>query len=204
MSGALDIRVEFDLPPYLRTLNALGKDQLPFAVAGTLTEVAKLAQASVRRQLPRRFNIRSPWTAKGIRIKPASKRHWPNSYALVGTTDEYMVQQELGGIRRARGGRFRAIPARTIKRKASGGVRKDQRPRALIGKGRAYFGNKSIQLTGGKSGRGRKGTAYWLREQVRMRPRFGMRETIEHTATVTIQPVFRRRMTASLRSRAAR
>jgi phage gpG-like protein len=203
MSGGLDIRLEVDLPPYLRTLNALGKDQLPFAVASTLTEVASLAQARLRAQLPRRFNIRSKWTAKGIQTKKARKGDWPRTYALVGTRDEYMVQQELGGIRRARSGRYRAIPSRVVKRRASGAVRKDQRPRALIGKGRAYFGTESIQLTGGKSGRGRKGTAYWLREQVRMRPRWGMRQSVQQTAATTIQPVFRRKMTAALRSRSA-
>ncbi len=204
MSGSVDIRLELDLPPYLRALNALGKDQMPYAVAQTLTSVAFLAQARLRRQLPRRFRLRSTWTSKGIKVKKARKRDWPATYAMVGTRDEYMVQQETGGIRRARNGKYRAIPARSLRRKASGAVHGAQRPRKLIGDGLAYFGRESIQLTGGKSGRGRKGTAYWLREQVRIRPRWGMRVSVEQTVSRTIQPVFHRQMAAALRSRAAR
>lgn len=201
MSGDLDIRVEFDLPPYLRALNHLGKNQLPFAVASTLTAVAKVAQANVKRVLPRRFKLRSTWVQRGIRIKPARKSDWPRSYALVGSRDPYMVDQETGGQRRARRGKYRAIPAKRVQRKASGAVRRAQSPRSIIGKGRGYFGDRAILLKDTRRTKHRAKTMYLLRRTVSIRPRFGFEDTVQQTAARRIIPIFRRKLTAALRSR---
>lgn len=197
-----EVSVTLEIRPWQRAMNSLGKDQLPFAVASTLSKVAVDAQHAVRRELPKRFTLRSNWTQRGILTTPAKKRDWPRITAVVGSRDEFLVQHETGGVFRPRRSKFHAIPTKRVQRKASGAVRKAQTPRALIERGRGYFAGRSIKLSDTRRTKQQAGTMFFLRPTVRIRPVLGFESTVRETAHARLQSTFRSQLSAALRSRA--
>jgi hypothetical protein len=131
--AVFSISVTSDVQSTIRQLN-VRRDQQPFATALALTRTAQDAQAEIRRQLPSRFTIRTPWVAKGVRYKPANKQ---NLTAVVYDVDPFMRIQETGGEKvsiRKRVfdyGDYLAIPidARRTKRDV---VRREDWPQNLI------------------------------------------------------------------------
>ncbi|MEO5335214.1 MAG: hypothetical protein H7839_24650, partial [Magnetococcus sp. YQC-5] len=91
---------------FKRAMADLGK-QIQFASALTLTNLAKDAQAEVRRELPQRFTIRTNWISKGIQIRSASKN---DLKATVLVLDQFMAIQETGGIKEGVFGRALGVP----------------------------------------------------------------------------------------------
>lgn len=198
------VEAQLVLRPWLRALNAVGKDQMPFAVARTLTDVAKDAQEEVRRVLSRRFEIRSKHPLRGIQVEPAKKRDWPRTRARVGTRDQYIAQHERGGVFRPRSSSYHAIPTRRVKRTKSGRVRKRDRPREIIEGKRGFFTDRTIRLNDYRRRQRRAPTMFLLRRQIRLQPRLGFEDTVRQTAAARMQPTFTRHMAAALRSRASR
>ncbi len=78
-------------------------DDIEFAGIVTLTRLAKKSQYKIQSELPEKFTIRTPWTIKGIRITPATKK---TKESEVFSKDWYMPSHELGKDRRARSGYF--------------------------------------------------------------------------------------------------
>lgn len=199
----LDVSIELEVEPYLALLNKLGKDQMPFAVATTLTDVAKIAEADVKTVIPRRFNLTNKRAVSGVKRVNAKKGDWPNPHALIGHLDQYMVDHELGGIRRGRNGGYRMIPTKRVKRGKRGKIDARERPRRLISNKRVFFKDQSLRLKDTRRKKHRAPTMYLGRKQVRIRPRFGFRGTVESAAARHMQPIFTRNMKAALRSRRA-
>lgn len=85
-------------------LDRLGREQIPFAMAYSLTLTAKQARDEVRGSLHSLFTIRRNWIERGIISVSASKRDWPMQSAAVATRDSFMVRQILGGDKKARSG----------------------------------------------------------------------------------------------------
>lgn len=113
----------------------LSHRRVEFAAAKTLTRLAVDSQEQVRRELPRRFEIRNKGVAQGIRIKPATRK---DLSAAVGSIDEFMVLQETGGTKRSRSGQSLAVPDSrrepgAIKRSRRGAVTKATSPAGLLG-----------------------------------------------------------------------
>lgn len=73
------------------------RKQIPFAIALALTRTAQAAQANLRGKLSTDFTIRSTFTAKGIRIRPAKKGNL-EAGAEVGSIDRRMATQATGGV----------------------------------------------------------------------------------------------------------
>jgi hypothetical protein len=100
--SAFEIEVDTNLAEFNHWVAQTTSKQLAFAEALSITRLAQAAQRKVIGDLPRHFIIRSPWLAKGIRTRPADKRDFPIIEGAVGTKDEFMELQEVGGIRRPR------------------------------------------------------------------------------------------------------
>lgn len=97
MSGMAEVRKAMEASP----------KQARFAAARALTDVAQDIQQAVIRDLPEMFTIRSGWVAKGIRIVAAN----PTSLeAVIGSKDEFMERQAVGGTKEAEGGGSVAVP----------------------------------------------------------------------------------------------
>ncbi len=90
-------------------LDKIAKQQIPFAVAKTLTNIAQKSQEEVRKNIREKFFIRkkSGGFESSIRIKPATKN---NLTAEVYTMAVFAALQQTGGIKKSKDGRL-AIPS---------------------------------------------------------------------------------------------
>lgn len=92
---------------FRRKLTDVGTQQLPFALALTLTRTAEEAVAVNKAALPSRFIVRRNWIAKGYRVDRATKT---NLTATIRHLDRFMALQEFGGTKTAGAVGVVAIP----------------------------------------------------------------------------------------------
>jgi hypothetical protein len=105
------ISVHADIAPVLRRLDALRRQQLPFALARALTDSAHDAQLNMAQRLPDIFDRPTPFTMRAIGVQPARKG--PNPRARVFVKDiqaRYLRTEELGGARVPRQGQAFVLP----------------------------------------------------------------------------------------------
>lgn len=180
------MKVEHNLREFLRGLNDVEQQQVPFAGALALTRTAAAIQGRVRGELPKRFILRNSWVSKGIRTTKATKRHLE---ATVYSRDEFMLQHERGGTKTPRSGAHLTIP-RGIRSGDREIVRRNKRPNALRGKpdvfkatirGRLGLWQRVGPKKRGKYRRGIK-LLYVFKPAVPLRPRFGFVATGEVVA----------------------
>lgn len=210
MAEGFRISVESNAPGLAEAFQMLAERQLPFATAVALTRVAQDAQEGVRRDMPHRFKLRGSRLLKGVQITRAEKRDWPNPKAQVGSRDEFMVTQELGGERRPqKGASFMAIPTRVVtsQRTSTGGVPRRLKPRN-VNKARKIPGDRIVApLSKGKSATGKKldEASFWLlRRRVKIKPRFRLRETVEGSVESTYPKRFEEEFAAAMKSARAK
>ena len=120
-------------------LMSIADDQLPFAVALMLTNLAKGAQSRIRSRMPGQFHLRNDWETKGVRVDNAKKQDWiqtKRATAAVHHLDTYMVRQEEGGDHTPERSRLLAIPTTEYEdqgiRGAGGGILKRYLPSELL------------------------------------------------------------------------
>ncbi len=108
--------------------------QVTFALAATLTAVAKEAQKGVIGSIEHTFTVRNTWLQPsnrfGIKVLPATK---DDLTAAVATAADWLVGHEEGADKLPRG-QFLAIPSANVRRTKRDIVQKGQRPQALRGK----------------------------------------------------------------------
>lgn len=173
------------------SLDRVARDQIPFASALALTRLANDARADVRGSLNQFFNIRRGWVAKGIQTEIASKRDWPMQQSVVGTKNDFMARQELGGDKTGRSGKMLAMPT-TKASERSDVTTPGKWPSRLLAKGgkRKYFVQKL--KTGPNAGRSavmrRTGNGatplqvlYILKSKVHVPAHWRFRDTVERT-----------------------
>ena len=142
------IDIQVDISKTLRALTELEEKQWPFAMAKTLTSLAKLGNQSVRKVTKQKFNLRSErFTLKGITIRPAKKADVKigKGFSEVYTkprVSQYMAHHEPGAQRTPIRSRTIAIPAKDLKKKqfrsAKGRVKKQNSPKNLIKQAGAF------------------------------------------------------------------
>lgn len=103
---AIKLEIKIDHKRVARQLGAFVK-QTPFALSYGMNLTAGDAVKTIRTDLHRFFTVRNAWTAKGVSFKPSTKR---NLNVEIGSKDEYMVAQALGGRKKAKAGGDVAIP----------------------------------------------------------------------------------------------
>jgi hypothetical protein len=126
--------------------------QIPYATALALTTLAKESVKTIKKQLPNEFILRNRRTLTGIDYQRAEKSDWPKCYALVGSLDKWMVDQEEGGARTKTGKSF-SLPF-AIRPNIRSLIKRNQWP------GRLLKGSVQIPMggrrRGSKNGRRRK------------------------------------------------
>lgn len=180
MTASVDFRVTFDVKPFARWLDHEIARQIPFATALALTRVAKIAQGVVRAELPLHFKIRTPFVAKGIRIRRATKSRL---FAEVGSKDRFMKAQALGGVKTSQEGSHVAVPvgARTTPDSVT---RKGKWPTRMLTKKRHFVaplpsGVDGIWRRKGPKRRPRLILQYVLVKQAKIKARWPLFDTVE-------------------------
>jgi hypothetical protein len=97
VTGAREVREAMQAAP----------KQARFAAARALTDVVQETQRRVVDQLGSDFTIRSGWVAKGIRVVMANPH---DLEAVIGSKDDFMERQEVGGAKTPQDGRAVAAP----------------------------------------------------------------------------------------------
>jgi len=124
-----------------KSLLALKKKALPFAARETINGLAFEGQAAWRRELPGKMRLRNKWTERSIRVEKEKRGLNINTMkASVGSTEEYMREQEFGATLPMRGREGFGIPA------AAPGQRKN---RPLVPKRRQLSAIKLLPRTRG-------------------------------------------------------
>ncbi len=208
------IKVEADLRGFNAWAAAAVGRQVPYATKKALDSVAFEARDAVRAGLhPPRFEIRSTWVAKGITVVKARKEDYPNATAVVGSRDEFMVQQETGGEKAPKYTGKLAIPTRAgqklkeVRRTASGKIPKRGRPKPLIAAGKAFIDKATDEVRlrqESASGPGRAPPIFFLREKAHLKPRFEFRETVEGVVARRYGVIFREQLERALKPRGAK
>ena len=206
--GGLSLNITSNIDQVIRRLDNIEKQQVPFAISGAINDVL----FDVRKQIvgvtgPRSFDIRNRrFLNAALRVKKATKRN------LTGAVFDQLGRGHLalharGGVLRPRG-RHLAIPGTDIKgRRGAGGVRKAQRPQAILaklGKRRAF----AVEFKSGQHGivrrRGKKRLPlkllYALGHSARIRKTFPFFEDATRVAQRNFRRHFDRRLRQALRT----
>jgi len=173
---ALEINVESNISALTKAMDAFGKDQLPFAMAGALTATAFIVRNTiVKDTFPRSFDVKNKrFAGAAFRVDKANKRKL-EARVFDRLDKEYLAMQESGGTKRPRGNSI-AIPTDEI-RVTGRGVAKARRPRQLLQSGKRAFRTRS--RTGQEIIAQRRGkkryplrTLYILEPRANIKPRF--------------------------------
>lgn len=167
-----------------RGLNDLEKNQFPYALAKTLTEIATLAVEEVKRTTRQEFRLHSEFIPKGIGRTTARKADVKNKG--IGATviftkpiiSGWMPVHETGGTRKAQSGgsggvgrdkgKYLTIPATDLLKHAyrtgTGAVRRRWKPSELL----SQYKGRNVSLSGGvvrPTRGGRKGKPFIIRSK---------------------------------------
>lgn len=176
------LRVATDLGALQKRLGAQLSRRLPSVLAQAMTKTAFDARDAVRRTMPDRFTLRRPWVVQGVQAQGATPGRLK---AVVGSRDAFMVWQETGGLRVGKN----AIPLGPLAQQAKTQViPKRLWPKALL-KGRGAFVRRGIVFV--RQGKAVQPMWKLVRAQA-VRPRFGMRETVEKTVAESLPRRFAR------------
>lgn len=91
------MRISINVPDAARMFRNWQK-QIPYALSQALNGTVLAAQGQLRKDLGKRFIIRSNWVSKGLQTRFATKR---DLTAVIGSKDPFMREQELGGDKTA-------------------------------------------------------------------------------------------------------
>src|SRR5437868_14653176 len=129
------ILIDTNAPEVRKQIARVASDQLPFASALALTNVAAVGMREARAELGKYLVLRNTFSARGIQTDRANKKDWPFQKSKVGIEERrsYLIDQVLGGQRTPKRSPFKGIPQTdVIPRGASGKMPANRRPKALI------------------------------------------------------------------------
>jgi hypothetical protein len=114
-----------------RTVELWASDQLPFAIASSLTDTAREARDLARERLGTHFKLRNRSIGQAVHYLPASKRGRPPQAAVVVRPWAYFLAEHAVGAFRRPARRAIAVPTRIVRRTSSGRVQASMRPLVL-------------------------------------------------------------------------
>ena len=133
----MQINVSSNYKKLSRSLDQVGRKQLPFAFAKTLNQTMKaVAKYTVARTYPRAFDVRNRAFFRAAMFTGSAVKRATKTKLRVSARDRFdrgnLQLHATGGTKRARSGRI-AIPSRYTKAtRGARGVRKALRPRAVV------------------------------------------------------------------------
>lgn len=149
------VQIESNAEVLAHALGDVFGEQIPYATAKALTEVAFGVQRAEKSAMAEALTLRNKFSQSGVQVNRAEKDDWPATYAEVGIEERrsYLIDHVLGGKRE--GGRHgRAILEAEEMRSKSGRVPGGKRPGALIE--RAMRAKRQAELNSAFGARSRK------------------------------------------------
>ncbi len=180
-------------PASFRAIDEALTKQVPFAEARALTSSAQVAVAGLRQHIGTEFKVRNRTLLKRWRVaERAQKRDWPKLRVVVGTPDALWAKHEKGGVQRPKGRTF-TIPTRIVvsRRKASGALPANLKPRQLIAKGRAFKDPEQIR-SAAKRGVLAGKVLFLRRRKIELKPVLQARAVLAKEANAEFRRVFPR------------
>jgi len=200
----LNITVGSNIGQLARTIDAFGKQQLPFATSQALNDAAfATRKQNVERTYPQSFDVKNKrFAATMYRVEKSNKRNLTaRVYDRLGR--DYMVNQAEGGVKRPRGNNI-AIPSRAIKRTASGKVPKAKQPRNVLNargyKTKLRSGQDVIAQQTGRGAAKRQQVLYLLEQRAYIPKRFRFYEDGQRTAQRSFNRAFATRFREAQRT----
>lgn len=175
--------------------------QVRFALAVTLTAVAKEAQDAVVTDIESTFTVRNNWdkpsNAMGVKVLPASKH---DLSAAVATRADWLNLHEEGGTKKP-AGRNLAIPTQNVRRTKRDLIQKSQRPKALRGKRTFVLQTKNGPVLYQRKGKGKRSqivALYRLKPSARIKKQSTVAEPTLRVFGRRFDAIFERELTKAL------
>ena len=204
----LAVNVSSNYKQLSRSLDQLGRKQLPFAFAKTLNQTMKaVGKYTVARTYPQAFDVRNKSFFKAAMFTGDAVR-WATKTKLRASARDRFDRGNLqlhatGGTKRARSGRM-AIPSRYTKaRRGPKGVRKNLRPRAVVDTPKGYIDRDGPRdAIFQRYGRGGKQVRllYVLQPSAKITKRFRFYEDAERITRAVSPKLFSRNFSHAIRT----
>ena len=204
----VQMRVTSNYKKLARSLDDLGKKQLPFAFSKTLNQTMKAVEKyTVARTYPRAFDVRNKGFFKASVFSGKAVRWATKTRLEVSVRDQYgrgnLQLHATGGTKRARSGRM-AIPSRYTKAtRGPKGVRKTLRPRAVVDTPKGFIDRDgprdAIYQRYGRGG-SKVRLLYVLQPRARIRKRFRFYEDTERITRSVSPKLFRKNFSQTIRT----
>lgn len=107
---AVQVSFRSNLEAFRRALDETGAREVPFAAARALTDTARDVETNTAKRLPKVFDRPTPFTLRGLFVKPARKARLVATVGFKDKQADYLALQETGGTRRPKG-RALVVPA---------------------------------------------------------------------------------------------
>ena len=192
----VSISVKSNFKKLDKSLDKLGRKQLPFAFAKPLNDTMKaVAKYTVNRTYPQSFATRNKQFFEQSMFKKKGVTWATKSRLSVTTQDQYdrgnLELHARGGTRFAKAGRI-AIPTRYVKsRRTPRGAPTRLRPRTVVDSAKGYLAEDTIYQRYGARGANRR-KLYVLRRSVKLRRRFPFYEDAERITKKVSPQLFKR------------
>ena len=209
----MQINIRSNYKRLSRSLDQVGRKQLPFAFAKTLNETMKAVEKyTVARTYPRAFDVRNRAFFRAAMFGN-SKKHgnavkWATKTKLrVSARDRFdrgnLQLHATGGTKRARSGRI-AIPSRFTKAtRGARGVRKALRPRAVVNTPKGFIDRDgprdAIYQRYGRDGKQVR-LLYVLHRSAKIPKRFRFYEDAERITRSVSPTLFRKNLSQALKT----
>ena len=196
----MQINVSSNYKKLSRSLDQVGRKQLPFAFSKTLNETMKAVEKyTVARTYPRAFDVRNCAFFKADMFTGTAVRRATKTKLRASARDRFdrgnLQLHATGGTKRARSGRI-AIPSRFTKAtRGARGVRKALRPRAVVDSPEGYINRDgprdAIYQRYGRGG-SKVRLLYVLQPRARIRKRFRFYEDAQRITRSVSPKLFAR------------
>lgn len=100
-SATMRISVNVELERVVKSLQGFQRDQLPFAMAKTLTDTAREVKDKLTEALPRQLDKPTPFTMRAFGFTPATKQSLEATVFIRPDQFKYLQFQIDGGVRRS-------------------------------------------------------------------------------------------------------
>jgi hypothetical protein len=203
------IRVEIDPRQFTQWLTKQAQQQVPFAAARALTNLAKAGQNDLRQGIQRNMTVRRPRVLQGIQVRAAQKKDGlTNMQAEVGSRDWYMADQLADQASdRKSAGRKQYIPMNGVRPSRSQNVPARLRPKPVYlasqkPKSPIFFrrSDRNVGLVLQQTRQGGLRLLYVTLNQQRVNPKLRLSETVGASVQRNFDREFIKQMGAAIKS----